>query len=112
MHLIEMWKIISFIVPPRRESSPLRYSSKLRPDLPAPPASLDHLPHHSVVRGCVWQWLSMKARTAIASYFRDNAHLKDRRVVDALVMKGYMELEETTMQVTAITRVACEQPLA
>lgn len=40
-----------------------------------------------------------QARAAIALYFRNNGHLKDPRVVDALVMKGYMDLEETTMQV-------------
>ncbi|CAM9382850.1 unnamed protein product [Ectocarpus sp. 4 AP-2014] len=39
-----------------------------------------------------------QARAAIALYFRKNGHLKDPRVVDALVMKGYMDLEETTMQ--------------
>eukprot|EP00904_Undaria_pinnatifida_P007171 jgi/Undpi1/3584/HiC_scaffold_16.g06956.m1 len=39
-----------------------------------------------------------QARAALAHYFRTNGHLKDARVVDALVMKGYMELEETTMQ--------------
>lgn len=42
---------------------------------------------------------SEQARAAIALYFRNNGHLKDPRVVDALVMKGYMDLEETTMQV-------------
>ncbi|CAM9707278.1 unnamed protein product, partial [Discosporangium mesarthrocarpum] len=39
-----------------------------------------------------------EARFAIADCFRRNSHLKDPRVVDMMVMKGYMELEETTMQ--------------
>lgn len=33
-----------------------------------------------------------------------NGHLKDPRVVDSLVMKGYMELEETTLQVRGLSR--------
>lgn len=39
-----------------------------------------------------------EARAVIAEYFRSNSHIEDRRVVDSLVMKGYMELEETTLQ--------------
>ncbi|CAM9839413.1 unnamed protein product [Choristocarpus tenellus] len=39
-----------------------------------------------------------EARSALAASFRRNGHLKDPRVIDTLVMKGYMELEETTMQ--------------
>lgn len=43
--------------------------------------------------------LGSQARAAIAGAFRSNADIKDYMVVDSLVMKGYMELEETTMQV-------------
>lgn len=49
---------------------------------------------------------SAQARAAIALYFRNNGHLKDPRVVDALVMKGYMDLEETTMQVRQCCAIA------
>lgn len=39
-----------------------------------------------------------KARALIRSHFSANAHVKDPRVKDILIAKGYMELEETLMQ--------------
>ncbi|GMI26070.1 hypothetical protein TrCOL_g12158 [Triparma columacea] len=38
------------------------------------------------------------ARAKIRSYFTANAHVKDERVKEILIAKGYMELEETLMQ--------------
>ena len=37
------------------------------------------------------------ARTGIRSLFQSNANIQDKRVVDMLVEKGYMELEETLL---------------
>jgi NADH dehydrogenase (ubiquinone) 1 alpha subcomplex subunit 6 len=34
----------------------------------------------------------------VRNLFRDNAHLKDQRVIDMLVEKGYMDLEDTLLQ--------------
>ena len=39
-----------------------------------------------------------EARQLIRGHFTKNGHVKDSRVVDMLVAKGYMELEETLMQ--------------
>jgi len=38
------------------------------------------------------------ARRAIRNHFSRNAHIKDERIVDMLVEKGYMDLEETLLQ--------------
>jgi len=38
-----------------------------------------------------------EARAGIRSLFETNAHIKDTRVLDMLVEKGYMELEETLL---------------
>ena len=38
-----------------------------------------------------------EARAGIRSLFQANAHIKDDRVLDMLVEKGYMELEETLL---------------
>jgi len=38
------------------------------------------------------------ARAAIRGHFRKNGNVKDERVVNMLVEKGYMELEETLLQ--------------
>ena len=38
-----------------------------------------------------------EARSGIRSLFEDNSNIKDQRVVDMLVEKGYMELEETLL---------------
>ena len=38
-----------------------------------------------------------EARSGIRSLFEDNSTIKDQRVVDMLVEKGYMELEETLL---------------
>mmetsp|Transcript_29721 Transcript_29721/g.65102 ORF Transcript_29721/g.65102 Transcript_29721/m.65102 type:complete len:122 (+) Transcript_29721:45-410(+) len=38
------------------------------------------------------------ARAAVEKHFRKNAHLKDERVINILLGKGYMELEETLLQ--------------
>jgi hypothetical protein len=38
------------------------------------------------------------ARSAIRGHFADNAHLRDDRVIDMVLEKGYMELEETLLQ--------------
>ncbi|KAL3775339.1 hypothetical protein ACHAWO_001270 [Cyclotella atomus] len=38
-----------------------------------------------------------EARGGIRSLFQDNSQIKDPRVVDMLVEKGYMELEETLL---------------
>ncbi|KAL3804340.1 hypothetical protein HJC23_011268 [Cyclotella cryptica] len=38
-----------------------------------------------------------EARAGIRALFQGNAHIKDERVVDMLVEKGYMELEETLL---------------
>eukprot|EP00580_Thalassiosira_gravida_P001120 CAMPEP_0201607428 /NCGR_PEP_ID=MMETSP0492-20130828/6524_1 /ASSEMBLY_ACC=CAM_ASM_000837 /TAXON_ID=420259 /ORGANISM="Thalassiosira gravida, Strain GMp14c1" /LENGTH=122 /DNA_ID=CAMNT_0048071995 /DNA_START=97 /DNA_END=465 /DNA_ORIENTATION=+ len=37
------------------------------------------------------------ARAGIRALFQHNAHIKDQRVLDMLVEKGYMELEETLL---------------
>ncbi|TFJ86796.1 hypothetical protein NSK_001884 [Nannochloropsis salina CCMP1776] len=39
-----------------------------------------------------------EARAQVQVLFRKNAHLQDPVIVDMLVKKGYMELEETLMQ--------------
>lgn len=39
-----------------------------------------------------------EARQCIREKFRDNAHVKDERVIDMLVEKGYMDLEEALLQ--------------
>uniref|UniRef100_A0A7S2XV13 NADH dehydrogenase [ubiquinone] 1 alpha subcomplex subunit 6 n=1 Tax=Fibrocapsa japonica TaxID=94617 RepID=A0A7S2XV13_9STRA len=39
-----------------------------------------------------------EANAAIAYHFRKSAHVKDERVIDLLVAKGYMHVEEATMQ--------------
>ena len=39
----------------------------------------------------------LEARAGIRSLFETNAHIKDTRVLDMLVEKGYMELEETLL---------------
>jgi NADH dehydrogenase (ubiquinone) 1 alpha subcomplex subunit 6 len=39
-----------------------------------------------------------QARAQVQVLFRKNAHLQDPVIVDMLVKKGYMELEETLMQ--------------
>jgi len=39
-----------------------------------------------------------EARAKIRSHFTANSHVKDERVKDILIAKGYMELEETLMQ--------------
>lgn len=38
-----------------------------------------------------------EARAGIRSLFQANSHIKDDRVLDMLVEKGYMELEETLL---------------
>ena len=38
------------------------------------------------------------ARSAIRGHFADNAQLRDERVIDMVLEKGYMELEETLLQ--------------
>mmetsp|Transcript_27417 Transcript_27417/g.46341 ORF Transcript_27417/g.46341 Transcript_27417/m.46341 type:complete len:122 (+) Transcript_27417:70-435(+) len=38
------------------------------------------------------------ARAAVEFHFRQNAHLKDPRVINILIGKGYIELEETLLQ--------------
>ncbi|CAM9876526.1 unnamed protein product [Phaeothamnion confervicola] len=38
------------------------------------------------------------ARTALYNAFKKNANVRDPRVVDMLISKGYMELEETLLQ--------------
>ncbi len=38
------------------------------------------------------------ARAQVQALFRKNAHVQDPVIVDMLVKKGYMELEETLMQ--------------
>ena len=38
-----------------------------------------------------------EARAGIRALFQDNANIKDERVRDMLVEKGYMELEETLL---------------
>ena len=38
-----------------------------------------------------------EARAGIRSLFQANSHIKDTRVLDMLVEKGYMELEETML---------------
>lgn len=38
-----------------------------------------------------------EARAGIRSLFQENAQVKDTRVLDMLVEKGYMELEETLL---------------
>ena len=38
------------------------------------------------------------AKAAIRDQFQRNANVKDQRVVDMLVEKGYMDLEETLLQ--------------
>lgn len=39
-----------------------------------------------------------EARAGIRSLFQANAQVRDKRVLDMLVEKGYMELEETLLQ--------------
>jgi len=39
-----------------------------------------------------------EARQAVRDLFTNNGHIKDKRVVDMLVEKGYMDLEETLLQ--------------
>ena len=41
---------------------------------------------------------TQEARKIIKSRFRENQHIQDPRVVDVLVAKGYMLLEETLLQ--------------
>ncbi len=38
------------------------------------------------------------ARNALRAHFHDNAVLRDETVIDMVVEKGYMELEETLLQ--------------
>mmetsp|Transcript_12391 Transcript_12391/g.17292 ORF Transcript_12391/g.17292 Transcript_12391/m.17292 type:complete len:124 (-) Transcript_12391:278-649(-) len=40
----------------------------------------------------------VEARKAVRAHFAKNAHIKDDRVLDMLVEKGYMDLEETLLQ--------------
>lgn len=39
-----------------------------------------------------------EARQAVRNHFAENAHIKDQRVLDMIVEKGYMDLEETLLQ--------------
>eukprot|EP00541_Cyclophora_tenuis_P018560 CAMPEP_0116564174 /NCGR_PEP_ID=MMETSP0397-20121206/13159_1 /TAXON_ID=216820 /ORGANISM="Cyclophora tenuis, Strain ECT3854" /LENGTH=122 /DNA_ID=CAMNT_0004090733 /DNA_START=69 /DNA_END=437 /DNA_ORIENTATION=- len=39
-----------------------------------------------------------EAATAVRGLFHENAHLRDERVLDMVIEKGYMELEETLLQ--------------
>lgn len=39
-----------------------------------------------------------QARDALRNHFQDNAYLRDEEVIDMVVEKGYMELEETLLQ--------------
>jgi len=39
-----------------------------------------------------------QARLYVKEHFTQNSHIEDPRVIDMLVNKGYMELEETLMQ--------------
>ncbi len=39
-----------------------------------------------------------EARDALRTHFHDNAVLRDETVIDMVVEKGYMELEETLLQ--------------
>jgi NADH dehydrogenase (ubiquinone) 1 alpha subcomplex subunit 6 len=41
---------------------------------------------------------STQARVQVQNLFRKNSHVGDPVIVDMLVKKGYMELEETLMQ--------------
>ncbi|CAM9380163.1 unnamed protein product [Heterosigma akashiwo] len=38
------------------------------------------------------------ARSRVAYHFRKNDHIQDERIIDILVTKGYMHMEETLMQ--------------
>jgi NADH dehydrogenase (ubiquinone) 1 alpha subcomplex subunit 6 len=38
------------------------------------------------------------ARDAIRDHFTENSKLRDERVIDMVVEKGYMEMEETLLQ--------------
>jgi len=42
--------------------------------------------------------LMHQARRKVGDLFRKNQHVKDQDVIEILVGKGYMELEETLMQ--------------
>ena len=39
-----------------------------------------------------------EVKASVRGYFEENGHLRDERVIDMVVEKGYMELEETLLQ--------------
>ena len=39
-----------------------------------------------------------EAGTSVRGLFKANEHLRDERVIDMVIEKGYMELEETLLQ--------------